>query len=252
MTPLLETQDLSLAFGGLQVNRDISFTLAAGDRVALIGPNGAGKTTLANVICGDLTPDSGRILLSGRDITRLSIQERVRQGLVRSFQITRLFRSLTVAENVGVALMQRERLTRRLFSLASASREVAEETRRILAMLGIEPLAGLAVASLAYGQQRLLDLAIGLALSPRVLILDEPAAGVPHDETPRILEAIRRLPEEIAVLMIEHDMNLVFAFAARVLVMAEGRMIFSGTPVEAGSDEAVRRAYLGSYADARR
>jgi branched-chain amino acid transport system ATP-binding protein len=252
MTALLELRNVSLSFGGLHVNRDISFALSAGDRVALIGPNGAGKTTLVNVISGDLPPSGGTIHFAGSDITAVPIPERVRLGVVRTFQITRLFRSLTVADNVGVAIMQRRGMTRRLFSLASSFADVAEETESVLAMLGIDQLSGLPVASLPYGQQRLLDLAIGLALSPKVLILDEPAAGVPHDEAPRILEALGRLPAGIAVLMIEHDMDLVFKFAARVLVLANGRLIFSGTPAEVTRDEDVRRAYLGSYADAGR
>jgi len=252
MTPLLELQNVSRSFGGLHVNRDVSFSLAAGDRVALIGPNGAGKTTLVNVISGDLAPSGGSIRFAGTDITAVSIPERVRLGLVRTFQITRLFRTLTVAENVSVAVMQRKRMTRRLFSLAASASDVRDETQHILAMLGIGPLSALPVTQLAYGQQRLLDLAIGLALSPRVLILDEPAAGVPHDEAPKILDAINRLPPDIAVLMIEHDMDLVFKFAARVLVLANGRLIFAGSPSDVTKDEEVRRAYLGSYADARR
>lgn len=252
MTVLLDTRSVSLAFGGLEVNRDISFALAKGDRVALIGPNGAGKTTLVNVISGDLAPSAGRVMLAGEDITGVSIAGRVRRGLVRTFQLTRLFGSLTAAENVSVAVMQRMGLTRRLIAPASATRRAREETAGILAMLGVDALAERPVASLAYGQQRLLDLAIGLALSPKVLLLDEPAAGVSHDEAPRILDAIGRLPPDIAVLMIEHDMDLVFRFAARVLVMANGRLIFSGAPADAARDAEVRRAYLGSYADARR
>jgi branched-chain amino acid transport system ATP-binding protein len=251
MTPLLELEAVSRSFGGLHVNREVSFALSPGDRVALIGPNGAGKTTLVNIISGDLPPSAGTIRFAGEDITGLSIQKRVRLGLVRTFQITRLFRSLTVAENVAVAVMQRFGQTRRLFSRAASAVDAQEEARQILAMLGIAELADLPALRLAYGQQRLLDLAIGLALSPKVLILDEPAAGVPHDEAPKILDAINRLPADIAVLLIEHDMDLVFKFAARVLVLADGRLIFTGTPAEVTGNDEVRRAYLGSYADAR-
>lgn len=251
MTSLLELHGLSRSFGGLRVNQDVSFRLAAGDRVALIGPNGAGKTTLVNVISGDLAPTSGRLLLEGEDITHLRIAERVQRGLVRTFQVTRLFTSLTAAENVALAIMQRKRLTRRFFSAASYAPEVRYEWEGLLAALGIDHLAQLPVSQLAYGQQRLLELAIGLALTPKVLLLDEPAAGVPHDEAPRILEAIERLPPEIAVLMIEHDMDLVFRFAKRVLVLANGRLIFEGTPEAVTADPEVRRAYLGSYADVR-
>ena len=252
MTALLELRSISRSFGGLKVSNDISFSLASGDRVALIGPNGAGKTTLVNLISGDLTPSEGQILLAGGDVTRHSIASRVESGLIRTFQITRLFKSLTVAENVALAVMQRKRLTRRFFQTLTFRSDIQTEWEHILGTLGIAHLAPLPVVQLAYGQQRLLDLAIGLALNPKVLILDEPAAGVPHDESAKILDAIGRMPPDIAVLMIEHDMDLVFKFARRVLVLANGRLIFEGTPGEVTRDEQVRRAYLGSYADARR
>ncbi|MBQ8101834.1 MAG: ABC transporter ATP-binding protein [Afipia sp.] len=252
MSPLLELRNVSKSFGGLHVNRDISFSLGKGDRVALIGPNGAGKTTLVNVISGDLSPSDGNIFFEGNDLTAVSIPGRVRQGLARTFQITRLFTSLSVAENVALAVMQRKGLTRRFFSVETFAPPVRDEWMHILGMLGIAHLAQLPVAKLAYGQQRLLDLAIGLALTPKVLMLDEPAAGVPHDEAPKILDAINRLPSDIAVLMIEHDMDLVFRFAKRVLVLANGRLIFEGSPQDVTKDDEVRRAYLGSYADASR
>ena len=252
MSPLLELQNVSKSFGGLHVNSAVSFSLAKGDRVALIGPNGAGKTTLVNVISGDLAPSDGRIFFEGNDVTGVSIPGRVRRGLARTFQITRLFISLTVAENVALAVMQRQGLTRRFFSALTFTPQVRDEWMHILGILGIAHLAPLPVAKLAYGQQRLLDLAIGLALTPKVLLLDEPAAGVPHDEAPKILEAINRLPSDIAVLMIEHDMDLVFRFAKRVLVLANGRLIFEGSPEDVTKNDEVRRAYLGSYADASR
>ena len=240
MTDLLEARAVSRSFGGLHVTRDVNFKLTSGDRVALIGPNGAGKTTLVNLIMG------------GDDITRLSIPDRVRRGLVRTFQVTRLFMNLTVADNVALAIMQRKRTSRRFFSSSTEMPEVKAEWSEILAHLGLDHLAYRKVIELAYGQQRLIELAIGLALHPKVLLLDEPAAGVPHDEAPKILEAINRLPPDIAVLMIEHDMDLVFKFAKRVLVLAAGRLIFEGSPQDVTADHEVRRAYLGSYADARR
>ncbi len=252
MSDLLEARHISFSFGGLHVTRDVSFKLAAGDRVALIGPNGAGKTTLVNLITGDIAPSEGRFFMAGEDITTCSIPERVRKGLVRSFQTTRLFANLTVADNVALAIMQRRGLTRRLLSRATDLPEVRAEWSEILGHLGLLGLATRKVVELAYGQQRLMELAIGLALRPKVLLLDEPAAGVPHDETPRILEAINRLPPDIAVLMIEHDMDLVFKFARRVMVLAAGRLIFEGSPAQVTADHEVRRAYLGSYADARR
>lgn len=252
MSDLLALDKVSRAFGGLRVNENISFRLAPGDRVALIGPNGAGKTTLVNVISGGLPPTSGTLHLEGDDITRLDIPARVRRGLVRTFQVTRLFASLTAADNVALAIMQRKGLTRRFFSAATDAPDVRTEWEQLLGTLGIAHLARITVSQLAYGQQRLLELAIGLALNPKILLLDEPAAGVPHDEAPKILEAIERLPADIAVLMIEHDMDLVFRFAKRVLVLANGRLIFEGTPQAVTADAEVRRAYLGSYADARR
>jgi branched-chain amino acid transport system ATP-binding protein len=249
--PLLELKGISRSFGGMRVNDDISFSLWEGDRVALIGPNGAGKTTLVNVISGDLKPSQGTILLTDIDLTQVSISRRVDAGLIRTFQITRLFVNLTVAENVALAVMQKKGLTRRFFSSPIERPDIRGEWERILALLGILHLARARVSQLAYGQQRLLDLAIGLALEPKVLILDEPAAGVPHDESFKIIEAIERLPPQIAVMMIEHDMDLVFRFARRVLVLANGRLIFQGAPAEVVNDPEVRRAYLGSYADVR-
>lgn len=252
MSALLEARKVSLAFGGLQVTRDVSFRLNAGDRVALIGPNGAGKTTLVNLITGDLKPSAGAFLMGDEDITALSIPERVQRGLVRTFQTTRLFQNLTVADNVALAIMQRRRISKRFFSSSTELPEVRAEWCEILGKLGLDRLAYRRVVELAYGQQRLIELAIGLALNPKVLLLDEPAAGVPHDEAPKILEAINALPSDIAVLMIEHDMDLVFKFATRVLVLAAGRLIFEGSPADVTADHEVRRAYLGSYADARR
>jgi branched-chain amino acid transport system ATP-binding protein len=252
MTELLQLGSISRSFGGLRVSNDISFSLTEGDRVALIGPNGAGKTTLVNIISGDVAPSSGTIFLNGEDITHLSIPGRVGAGLVRTFQVTRLFSSLTVAQNVAIAVMQKRGLTKRLLSDPMYQPDVRREWESILELLGIGHLSELQVSNLAYGQQRLLDLAIGLALEPKVLLLDEPAAGVPSDESPKIIEAINRLPAHIAVLMIEHDMDLVFRFAQRVLVLANGRLIFEGTPAEVTSNSEVRRAYLGKYEDVRR
>ncbi|MCL2716444.1 MAG: ABC transporter ATP-binding protein [Alphaproteobacteria bacterium] len=251
MAILLEADAVSLSFGGLHVTRDVSFQLESGERVALIGPNGAGKTTLVNLMTGDLRPSHGRFRLCGEDITRRSIPQRVRRGLVRSFQTTRLFTSLTVAENVALALMQRKAKTWLLLSRATERPDLRDEWHDILSRLGLEHLGHCSVSELAYGQQRLVEIAIALALRPKVLLLDEPAAGVPHDDAPRILEAINRLPADIAVLLIEHDMDLVFRFASRVLVLAAGRLIFQGRPQDVVADPEVRRAYLGSYADAR-
>ena len=251
-SPLLAVQDVSRRFGGLQATDNVTFALAPGERVALIGPNGAGKTTLVNLLSGDLAPSAGRILVDGHDVTRASVADRVARGLVRTFQITRLFRSMTAAENLGIAIQQRRGLSRSITPDAAAAQDVRAEAEHLLAELGLAAVADTPVARLAYGQQRLIDLAIGLALRPKVLLLDEPAAGVPHDESHRILDALDRLPADMAVLMIEHDMDLVFRFAARILVLAAGRLIFEGNAEEVRRNAEVRRAYLGSYADDRR
>jgi branched-chain amino acid transport system ATP-binding protein len=251
-TPLLDVQQLSKSFGGLVVNDNISFGLSSGDRVALIGPNGAGKTTFVNLVTGNEPPSAGRVVLMGEDVTGLSMAERVGRGLVRTFQITRLFTSLTVAENVALAVMQRKNRTLSFFSAAAEAPDIRGEWAALLDILGIGALADRQIPELAYGQQRLVEIAIGLALKPKVLLLDEPAAGVPQNEAHRMLEAINRLPPDIAVLMIEHDMDLVFRFARRVIVLANGRVIFEGSPNDVTSDSEVRKAYLGSFVHARR
>ena len=251
MSELLRVENLSMAFGGLDVTRDVSLRLAAGDRVALIGPNGAGKTTLVNLVSGVLKPSAGRVLLAGEDVTRHGMVERVRRGLVRSFQVTRLFRHMKVGDTVALAVLQRRGRTGQVLAAARGRPEVEAETAEILAALGLNPIAAREVREIAYGQQRLLELAIALALRPKILLLDEPAAGVPHEEAPRILDAIERLPPDIAVLMIEHDMDLVFRFAKRVVVLAAGAIIFEGAPHEVAADAKVREAYLGSYAHGR-
>ena len=252
MTDLLRLADVQMAFGGLRVTQDVSFTLRAGDRVGLIGPNGAGKTTLVNLVTGNLRPTAGRILLQNEDITHSSIAHRVRHGLVRTFQITRLFRTLTVADNVALPVLQRRGLASRVMSSATERPEVRAEWMEILGLLGLEKRAYDPIDVLAYGEQRLVEIAIALALKPKVLLLDEPAAGVPHEESHRVLDAIAALPRDIAILMIEHDIDLVFRFANRMLVLANGALIFEGSPKEATLDDRVRSAYLGSYADARR
>jgi branched-chain amino acid transport system ATP-binding protein len=252
MTELLRIEGLTKSFGGLAVTQDVSLVMNSGDRVALIGPNGAGKTTFVNLVTGALQPTSGRVVLAGQDITRLSMVERVRRGLVRSFQVTRLFREMTVRENVTLAVLQRQRRTGRLFADAGRIPDARSEAVGLLHILGIQSLSERQVREIAYGQQRLLEIAIALALRPKVLLLDEPAAGVPHEESPRILEAINGLPSDIAVLMIEHDMDLVFRFARRVVVLAAGQVIFEGAPTEVSADPQVREAYLGSYAHGRR
>ncbi len=248
MSALLAVEGLEKAFGGLRVARSISLTLKPGDRVALIGPNGAGKTTFVNLVSGQIRPDGGRILLGREDVTARGVEARVRRGLVRTFQISRLFRDMSVAENVLLTLLQRERRTAGLFRNAHADPALDGEAHAILDGLGLASVAERLVREIAYGQQRLVEIAIAVALRPRVLLLDEPAAGVSLAEAPRIVDAIDGLPADIAVLMIEHDMDLVLRFAKRVIVLAAGAVIFDGSPAAVVQDPAVREAYLGSYA----
>ncbi len=250
MSAVLEVINLKKSFGGLVVTSDVSLSMAAGDRVALIGPNGAGKTTFVNLVTGALRPSSGEVRLRGETVTKVGPTGRVQRGLVRSFQVTRLFQEMTPAEHVGLAVLQRTGNSGRLFGNFLTRPEVMEEVNHLLEKLGLLPLAHRKVREIAYGQQRLLELAIALALKPSVLLLDEPAAGVPQSDTSRIEEALANLPSDLAVLMIEHDMDLVFRFARRVIVLAAGAVIFDGSPSDVTKDARVREAYLGSYAHA--
>ncbi len=248
MTPRLDIRNLTKAFGGLNVTNGLSLALAPGDRVALIGPNGAGKTTLVNLVTGALKPDGGQVLLDGEEVTHARPAERVKRGLVRSFQVTRLFKEMTPEEHVAAAVLQRTGRAGRMFGHHGRMTDVMDEVRDILDFLHLGENADVRVREIAYGQQRLLELAIALALRPRVLLLDEPAAGIPHAQTDRIERALERLPPDLAVLMIDHDMDLVFRFARRVIVLAAGSIIFDGSPQAVAGDARVREAYLGSYA----
>ena len=247
MKPLFEVSGLSKSFGGVVVADDISLSLSAGDRVAMIGPNGAGKTTFVNMVSGLIKACSGTITLDGHDITHTKRVERVGRGLVRTFQVTRLFHDMSVMEHVLLAILHREKKTRRTMMNISKSTTLMEEAHGRLDSLNMLREAEKAVCEIPYGQQRLLEIAIALSLNPRILFLDEPAAGIPLSEIPLIERAIDRLPPEIAVLMIEHDMDFVFRFAKRVIVLAAGKIICDGSPAEIASAPLVREAYLGSY-----
>ncbi|MEJ5021809.1 ABC transporter ATP-binding protein [Ochrobactrum vermis] len=248
MSTVFEVTKLRKNFGGLAVTNDVSLSMTKGDRVALIGPNGAGKTTFVNLVTGNLAATSGTVALGGENVSGLSAMQRVRRGLVRSFQVTRLFFDMTPEEHVALAVLQREGKTGHILGNYRKMPEVMDEVRGILDGLGLLHLGQLRVSEIAYGQQRLLEIALALALRPKVLLLDEPAAGVPQSDTGRIEEALDRLPADLAVLMIEHDMDLVFRFAKRVVVLAAGTVIFDGLPQDVVQDTHVREAYLGSYA----
>ena len=245
MVERLEIRDVSKSFGGLIVASNINLTLEEGARTALIGPNGAGKTTLVNLISGSLSPSAGSIILDGKAIAGLSHARRVRAGIVRTFQINRLFKDMTVGDNLRIALLQKHRMNLRLWRDRSAEEIFEREAEESLSSLGLQSRTGHLVRSLAYGEQRLLEIALALALKPRVLLLDEPAAGVPKTESSVIVDVIARLPSDLAILLIEHDMDLVFRFARRIVVLASGAVVMTGEPQEVAADARVRQLYLG-------
>ena len=243
--PALDTRGLYKSFGALVVANDVNFRLERAARHALIGPNGAGKTTFVELVTGALRPTAGEIHLDGADITRLPQAARVKRGLVRTFQITALFRRLTALENVTLAICERQGIGGRLFRPAGHYRPAIEEAHALLERLGLEDEALRPVNQLAYGRQRLVEIAVSLALSPKVLLLDEPAAGVPSGESGTIIDTIERLPSDIALLIIEHDMDLVFRLAQRITVLVQGSILVEGPPAAIAADPEVRRVYLG-------
>jgi branched-chain amino acid transport system ATP-binding protein len=241
----LETEKLCKSFGALTVADSINFRLASGARHALIGPNGAGKTTFVNMLTGALAPSAGRILLGGEDITKVSQATRVRRGLGRTFQITTLFRKLPVLDNVALGIAECEGVARRMWKPASRHGEIIGQASQLLATLGLAADARTPVQDLPYGRQRLVEIAIALGLKPKVLLLDEPAAGVPSQDSHHVLDVLAGLPTDIAILIIEHDMDLVFRFASRITVLVQGQVLVEGTPQEIAADRRVRDVYLG-------
>ena len=245
---LLETRGLARNFGALVVARDIDFRLEPGARHALIGPNGAGKTTFVNLLTGALAPSAGSVLLESADVTRLPQAARVKRGIARTFQINQLFRGLPVLQNVAIAVAERRGVGGRMFRPAGLRRDVIDEAMGLLEKMKLADEAGRTISELPYGRQRLVELAIALGLGPRVLLLDEPAAGVPSAETHVILDAIDALSPEIGVLIIEHDMDLVFRFAKRITVLVQGAILAEGPPEEIAAHPEVRAVYLGTEA----
>ena len=244
-TPALATRNLNKSFGQLQVARDISIAVPKGERYALIGPNGAGKTTLINLMTGMLRPDGGQIMLGDVDITNLKPDERVKRGLVRTFQINTLFPNLSALEAVMLAICERNGDSGTWWKGLPSYKDDADEAYAILKSLRLGDHAYRTTRELAYGQQRLLEIALALATKPQVLLLDEPAAGVPPDESAELFSVISELSQDITVLFIEHDMNIVFRFASRIIVMVGGAILLEGTPKEISSDPRVREVYLG-------
>jgi branched-chain amino acid transport system ATP-binding protein len=241
----LETRALSRHFGALVAVQEVDFTLTAGARHALIGPNGAGKTTFINLLSGALAPSHGQVLLKGNDITGKSQAERVKSGVARTFQINRLFRGLSVLENVCISIAERVGAAPGMIRPVGRRTDVIDEAMHLLDMLKLASNAAQRVSELPYGRQRLVEIAIAIGLKPEVLLLDEPAAGVPSTESHIILDAIERLPLQLAILIIEHDMDVVFRFAKRVTVMVSGALFAEGTPREIEANPDVRAIYLG-------
>ena len=243
--PALETRGLCKSFGALTVADAIDFRLERGARHALIGPNGAGKTSFVNLVTGALTASAGQILIDGAEVTDLSQSARVKRGLARTFQVTALFRRLSALENVTLAIAEREGIADGLLRPAGRHSRVIEEAFALLDALGLAEDALRPVNAIAYGRQRLIEIAVALGLAPKVLLLDEPAAGVPAGETGLVIDVIERLPSDIAVLIIDHDMDLVFRLARRITVMVEGRILVEGAPEAIAADPRVRQVYLG-------
>jgi branched-chain amino acid transport system ATP-binding protein len=246
MSNLLELRNLEKRYGGLHVTRNVSFHLAAGDRLALIGPNGAGKTTLVNQISGVVASDAGDVWICGENVSKLSQAKRVRSGLARTFQITTLAPHLAVQRQIEMALFEREGLSGKSWRSVDSYPTLAIEAQKLLGQFALERHAGTPTQDLAYGEQRLIEMALAMALRPKVLLLDEPMAGVPKGDGARLLSALDSLPKDLAVLIIEHDMDLVFRFASRILVLCEGAVLADGTPEEIRRDPKVRAAYLGN------
>ncbi|WP_287496469.1 ABC transporter ATP-binding protein [Pandoraea sp. CB10b_02] len=245
MSAALEIQGLSKRFGQLDVTRNVSLSLPVGARHALIGPNGAGKSTLMNLLTGVLKPNAGVVRVGGTDVTTMPSHKRVKLGLARTFQLNTLFDTLTVAENVAMALASRRGLDGRIGKPLAARPAVVEEAAERLRALGMLELAGRRINELAYGQRRQVEIALGLALDPKVLLLDEPVAGVPSGQGRKLFELLERLPHDVAVMVIEHDMDLVFRFARRITVLVEGAVLMEGERDEVRRDPRVRDIYLG-------
>jgi len=242
----LATRRLNKSFGSLTVARDIDIDLPVGARYALIGPNGAGKTTLINLITGMLAPNDGQIFLGNEDITRLEPQDRVRRGLARTFQINTLFAGLNPLEAVTLAVAERRGITNQFWRNVADHKEAIEEAYEILAKLKLGDCCYQVTRELPYGRQRLLEIALALATKPKVLLLDEPAAGVPQEESGDIFEVVASLSDDLTLLFIEHDMHVVFRFASHIIVLVGGAVFTEGSPAEIAADPGVREVYLGT------
>ena len=248
-TPVLETRNLDKRFGGITAASGISIAIRKGARHALIGPNGAGKTTFVNLLTGVLRPSGGDILLDGAPITHLEPHQRVRLGIARTFQINQLFADLTPIESLGLAISERHGAGRDWWRRVGSKSAITDEIAELLERFGLTDVMAAHTATLPYGKQRLLEMALAFACRPRVLLLDEPAAGVPEAERHDILATIAALPAEVTVLLIEHDMDIVFSFADRISVLVNGELFAEGAPEEVARDPRVKAVYLGEAFD---
>ena len=242
---VLAAEGLVKKFGGITATGNVNLQLHRGARHALIGPNGAGKTTLINLLTGVLEPSAGRILLNGDDITSLAAHERVRRGMVRTFQINQLFSTLTPLETLALVISQHRGLGSRFWQPLGKNGEVAQRAAQLLDRFHLGEVMNVVTEHLPYGKRRLLEIAIALACEPRVLLLDEPVAGVPAGERDEILATVAALPDDVSVLLIEHDMDLVFSFARRMTVLVNGTVLTEGDPDQIANDPRVREVYLG-------
>ncbi len=242
---VLSAQGLVKLFGGITATNDVTLNLHKGARHALIGPNGAGKTTLINLLTGVLEPSAGKILLEGQDITQLAPHQRVKRGMVRTFQINQLFDSLTPLETLALTVSQHRGLGARWWQPLGEGAGVAERCAQLLEQFHLTEVMNQVTRELAYGKRRLLEIAIALACEPRVLLLDEPVAGVPAGEREELLQTVAALPVDVSVLLIEHDMDLVFSFAKRMTVLVNGTVLTEGDPDAIANDPRVKEVYLG-------
>ncbi|MBS7803949.1 ABC transporter ATP-binding protein [Rhizobiales bacterium TNE-4] len=250
MSAVLQTRNLVKTFGGITATDDITFSLEKGARHALIGPNGAGKTTFVNLLTGVLQPTAGAVILNGEDITTLSREARVKRGMARTFQINQLFATMTPLQMIALVTSERLGYGLRAFNVLDHDPRVIEQTADILARFRLEDIMNETIASLPYGKQRQVEIASTFAAQPSVLLLDEPAAGVPEAERRELLDIVAALPADVSVLLIEHDMDIIFRFATRITVLVNGRVLADGDPVSIARDPAVREAYLGEESHA--
>ena len=242
---ILEARELRKSFGALAATDGVSLELREGETHAIIGPNGAGKTTLISQLAGNLRPDSGSIRFSGEDVTRLTAPQRAQKGFARSFQITSIYRDFTALDNVALAVQAHAGHSFRFWQPAREERALRDPARAVLEEVGLGARAGVLAANLAHGEQRQLEVALALATRPRLLMLDEPMAGMGPEESARMVDLIAELREHVTLLLIEHDMEAVFKLADRISVLVSGRVIATGTPAQIRANAEVRRAYLG-------